>query len=204
MNAVAEHAFLAEGADLDPRGHLVASRFRALMEALGLDLSDPDLAGTPRRVARAWREIFAGLNAAQAPELRTFPNTEGYSEMVAVTGLEFYSVCAHHFLPFFGSAHVGYLPGERVVGLSKLARAVEHCARRPQIQERLTEQAIALIDQQLAPRGAIVVVEARHLCMEMRGVLKPGAKTTTRAVRGAFVDDERLRQEFLDTVERSK
>jgi GTP cyclohydrolase IA len=202
MNALATHAFVADPPDLDPRGRLVAARFRAVMEALGLDLSDPNLAGTPGRVARAWREMFAGLDDSQAPELRTFPNLEGYSQVVAVTGIRFYSVCAHHFLPFFGSAHVGYLPGDRVVGLSKLARAVEHFARRPQIQERLTEQTIELIEQRLAPRGAIVVVEARHLCMEMRGVLKPGATTTTTAIRGAL-EDERLRQEFLDNVRRS-
>jgi GTP cyclohydrolase I len=114
---------------------------RGVLDALGLDLGDPNLSDTPGRVARAYGELFAGLHAPE-PDLRTFPNTEGYSQVVAVTGIPFYSVCAHHLLPFFGTAHVGYVPGDRVVGLSKLARVVDHFARRPQIQERLTEEVI--------------------------------------------------------------
>lgn len=183
----------------DARTRLVAARFRGVMEALGLDLADPNLADTPARVARAWRFLFSGLEPGSEPELRTFPNAEGYSQMVAVTGIRFHSLCAHHFLPFFGTAHVAYLPEGRLVGLSKLARAVEHFARRPQVQEQLTEQVAGFLDLRLAPAGVMVVVEARHFCMEMRGVRKAGARTTTSAVRGAFADERRQR-EFLARV----
>ena len=176
-----------------------AAHFRAAFESLGLDMRDPDLEGTGRRVARSFRELFAGLDSAQAPELRTFPNTQRYSRTVAVTDIPFHSVCAHHMLPFFGRAHVAYVPSDRIVGLSKLARVVEFYARRPQIQERLTEQVTACVEERLRPAGAMVVVQARHFCMEMRGVAKPGAVTTTSAVRGVF-EQESLRREFLATL----
>ena len=188
-------------AEPDKRNRKVERATRALLEALGLDLSDPNLADTPGRMARAYDELFGGLHRSE-PELRSFPNAEAYSQVVAVTGIPFYSLCAHHFLPFFGTAHVGYVPGERVVGLSKLARVVDHFARRPQIQERLTEQVVDMLVRRLAPKGAMVVVEGRHFCMEMRGVAKPGTVTTTSAIRGAF-EDERTRQEFLGLVRRS-
>ena len=187
-------------APLEARNRTVEHAFRAVLDALGLDPHDPNLADTPARMARAYGELFAGLHAPE-PELRSFPNTEGYSQVVAVTGIPFYSVCAHHFLPFFGTAHVGYVPGETVVGLSKLARIVDHFARRPQIQERLTEQVIGFVERRLAPRGAMVIVEGRHFCMEMRGVAKTGALPTTSAIRGVFAD-ERTRQEFLGLVRR--
>jgi GTP cyclohydrolase I len=180
---------------------LVAERFRTVMEAFGLDLADPDLKDTPFRVARAYRELFSGLDPANEPELRTFPNTEGYSQMVAVTDIPFHSLCAHHFLPFFGTAHVAYVPKDRVVGLSKMARVVDYVARRPQTQEALTEQIIDLFDRRLHPAGAMVVVEARHFCMEMRGVGKAGMSTTTSALRGVFADDRRQEQ-FLDQLRR--
>lgn len=151
------------------------------------------------RVARAYTELFAGLQEGVEPDLRTFPNEERYSQMVAVTGIPFHSLCAHHFLPFFGTAHLAYLPGERILGLSKLARVVEFYARRPQVQERMTEQAIELLDRRLKPAGVMVVVQARHFCMEMRGMAKAGALTTTSAVRGAF-QEERTRQEFLQLL----
>jgi GTP cyclohydrolase I len=185
----------------DARTLVVAARFREVMEALGLDLTDPNLVDTPLRVARAYGELFAGLDPAAEPELRTFPNAEGYSQMVAVTEIPFHSLCAHHFLPFSGTAHVAYLPKDRVVGLSKLARVVEYYARRPQIQERLTEQVVDLLERRLRPAGAMVVVTAQHQCMEMRGVGKAGAVTTTSAWRGAFAD-ERRRRELLDLVKR--
>ena len=186
----------AADAPPDPRTPRVALAFRQVMEALDLDLADPNLADTPLRVARAYTELFAGLREGVEPDLRTFPNEERYSQMVAVTGIPFHSLCAHHFLPFFGTAHVAYLPGERILGLSKLARVVEFYARRPQVQERMTEQAIDLLDRRLQPAGVMVVLQARHMCMEMRGVAKTGALTTTSAVRGAFEQD-RTRQEFL-------
>ena len=188
---------------MDVRNQVVAARFRGVMEALGLALDDPNLADTPARVARAYRFLFAGLEAGAEPELRTFPNAEGYSGIVAVTGIRFHSLCAHHFLPFFGTAHVAYLPKDRLVGLSKLARAVDLFARRPQVQERLTEEIASFLDSRLRPAGVMIVVQARHFCMEMRGVRKGGARTTTSSVRGAFADARR-RQEFRAQIRRAR
>ncbi len=167
----------------------VAAAFRAFMETLGLDLDDPNLSDTNHRVARSFRQLFSGLEPGAEPRLSTFPNTERHAGIVSVTGIPFYSLCAHHFLPFFGTAHVGYVPGERLLGLSKVARVVEFFARRPQLQERLTDQVAALLDERIAPAGVIVVLQARHLCMEMRGVSKGGVCTTTTAVRGTLCDD---------------
>lgn len=177
----------------------VASAFRGVLEALDLDLSDPNLTTTHLRVARAYEELFAGLREGGEPTWKSFPNTEGYSQMVSVLDVPFFSLCAHHFLPFFGSAHVAYIPGDQIVGLSKLARLVDFYARRPQIQERMTEQIVACLNKRLAPKGAMVVVQARHFCMEMRGVSKPGVLTTTSALSGAFEED-RVRQEFLSLL----
>jgi len=180
----------------DPSLDRVAAGFRAFMDALGLDRTDANLHGTEWRVARAFHHLFSGLQPGAEPVLRTFPNPEGYSEAVAVTDIPFHSICAHHFLPFFGTAHVAYVPRERLVGLSKLARVVDFYARRPQLQERMTEQVAELLQARLDPAGVLVVVQARHFCMEMRGVQKPGASTTTRAVRGTFVE-ERSRERLL-------
>ncbi|MGH7548802.1 MAG: GTP cyclohydrolase I FolE [Gemmatimonadales bacterium] len=180
----------------DPKILKVAAKLREVLDALDLGRDDPNLVGTEFRVARAYRELFAGLYAGAEPTLRTFPNTEGYSEIVSVVGIPFYSLCAHHLLPFFGTAHVAYLPKERILGLSKLARVVEFYGRRPQLQERMTEQIVDFLDKRLRPAGAMVVLQARHFCMEMRGVGKPGLTTTTSALRGAFEDDG-IRQEFL-------
>jgi GTP cyclohydrolase I len=176
----------------------VAAAFRGFLESLGLDLGDPNLVGTEHRVARAYEEMLGGLRRAE-PTLSTFPNTKRYGGMVSVTDIPLYSICAHHFLPFFGAAHVAYVPGERLLGLSKVARVVDFYARRPQLQENLTEQIAALFDERLAPAGIIVSVEARHLCMEMRGISKPGVTTTTTAVRGTF-GDERLQRQFFARV----
>ena len=178
------------------RAAQAAAHFRVAFESLGLDMDDPNLEGTERRLVRSYRELFAGLSARRPPELRTFPNPERYGQMVAVTDIPFHSICAHHLLPFFGRVHVAYIPADRLVGLSKLARVVEFYARRPQIQERLTMQVVGLLEERLRPAGTMVVVQARHFCMEMRGVGKAGAVTTTSAVRGAF-EEERTRQEFL-------
>ncbi len=174
----------------------VAAAYRGFLESLGLDLTDPDLAGTDYRVARAYQELLGGLQPSAEPKLTTFPNTQGYAGIVSVTGLPFYSICAHHFLPFFGTAHIGYVLGDRLLGLSKMARVVDLYARRPQLQERLTEQVATLLDERLAPAGVIVSVEARHLCIEMRGVSRTGVTTTTMAVRGTFKDTN-LQQQFL-------
>jgi len=187
----------------DAKTRRAAEAFGEFLRALGVDRSDPHLEGTALRVARMYGELFAGRAEGAEPELRTFPNAEGYSEMVALTDIPFHSTCAHHFLPFFGTAHVAYLPGARVVGLSKLARVVDFYARRPQVQERMTEQVADLVQRRLAPAGVMVVVQARHLCMEARGVAKAGAMTTTTAVRGAFTDDRR-RQELLGLLARPR
>jgi GTP cyclohydrolase I len=144
-------------------------------------------------------EMFSGLQEESEPRITTFPNDEGYNEMVMVKDIPFYSMCSHHFVPFYGHAHVAYIPNDRIVGLSKLPRIIEFYARRPQLQERLTEQTINFIDSKLQPQGCMVVVEARHMCMEMRGVQKPGAMTTTSAIRGVF-NDRKAREEFLDLL----
>jgi GTP cyclohydrolase I len=164
-----------------------------LLEALGVELTDESLRDTPRRIARMYAEMLTP--APFAPT--TFLNDGGYDELVVATGIPFYSLCEHHLLPFVGVAHVGYLPGERIIGLSKLARVVELFARSLQVQERLTTQVAAWLGEHLAPQGVGVVVEAEHLCMSLRGVQKPGARTVTSALHGRLRDDPRTRQEFL-------
>ncbi len=197
--AILNHATEDREAVSDPSIRRVAATFREFLEALGLDMNDPNLSGTEWRVARAFREIFAGFYAGAEPVVRTFPNTEGYSEIVAITDIPFYSLCAHHFLPFSGTAHLVYVPQKRLVGLSKLARVVDFYARRPQLQERMTEQIAELMETRLHPAGAMVVIQARHFCMEMRGVAKAGVTTTTSAIRGVF-EDERSRQKLFALI----
>ncbi|MFL2541048.1 MAG: GTP cyclohydrolase I FolE [Candidatus Latescibacterota bacterium] len=179
----------------------IARHFTEIMKVLELDLSDPHLQETPERVGRMYLEIFRGLEDLHEPAITTFPNSEGYKNMVIVKEIEFYSVCSHHMIPFFGKAHVAYIPDQAIVGLSKIARIVEFYARRPQLQERLTEQVVDFIEAKLAPKGSIVVMEARHLCMEMRGVEKTGAMTSTSALRGCF-EDQKVREEFFDLLQR--
>jgi GTP cyclohydrolase IA len=166
---------------------------RALLDAVGADLADDDLADTPRRVAAAYAELLTPLPFSPT----TFPNDEGYDELVVARAIPFASLCRHHLLPFTGVAHVGYLPGDRILGLSKLARVVELFARDLQTQERLTSQVAGWLTEQLEPRGAGVVVEAEHLCMTVRGVQTPGVRTVTSALRGRVRDDPRTRAEFL-------
>lgn len=191
---------IVEGEDQNKAGQ-IASHFAEIMRVLGLDLNDPHLIDTPQRVGRMYLEIFRGLKDQEEPAITSFPNREGYSNMVIVKDIDFFSVCSHHMIPFFGKAHVAYIPGEKIVGLSKIARIVEFYARRPQLQERLTEEVVEFIEDRLAPQGSIVVMEARHLCMEMRGVEKPGAMTTTSALRGCF-EDQKVREEFFDLLKR--
>jgi len=164
-----------------------------LLVALGADLESDHLRGTPRRVAKAYAELLTPrpFNAT------TFPNDEGYDELVVVRDIPFQSLCMHHMLPFQGSAHVAYLPGKRIVGLSKLGRVVDMFAHDLQVQERLTTQVADWLEQVLEPRGVGVIVEAEHLCMSLRGVQKPGSRTVTSALRGLVKDDARTRQEFL-------
>jgi GTP cyclohydrolase I len=166
---------------------------RDLLAALGADLDSAGLRETPRRVAAAYAELLT----PEPFNLTTFPNDEGYDELVLVRDIPFQSLCMHHLLPFHGVAHVAYLPAERIIGLSKLARVVEHYSRDLQLQERLTKQVAACISDELQPKGVGVVLEAEHLCMSLRGVQKAGARTVTSALYGLVRDDPRTREEFL-------
>lgn len=197
MSTVIEHKNHS-AARPDAARERVADAFRGFLEALGLDLEDPNLAGTDERVARACEEILGGLSPAAEPRISTFPNESSYSELVTVKDIPFYSICAHHFLPFFGTAHVAYIPGEQLAGLSKLPRVVNYFARRPQLQERVTTQVAEFLHERLEPVGVIAVVEARHLCMEMRGVSRPGVTTQTCAVRGDISEQQKHR--FLSNL----
>ena len=179
----------------------IASHFRTIIELLGLDMADPNLVETPERVAKMYLELFAGLSEGAEPRVTFFPNEERYTSMVMEKDIPFYSLCSHHFVPFYGHAHVAYIPNESIVGLSKMARIVEFYARRPQLQERLTEQIASFMAEKLDPQGVMVVIEARHLCVEMRGVKKPGCVTVTSAIRGSFYKKE-VREEFLDLLNR--
>ena len=179
----------------------IASHFRTIIELLGLDMADPNLVETPERVAKMYLELFAGLSEGAEPRVTFFPNEERYTSMVMEKDIPFYSLCSHHFVPFYGHAHVAYIPNESIVGLSKMARIVEFYARRPQLQERLTEQIASFMAEKLDPQGVMVVIEARHLCVEMRGVKKPGALTVTSAIRGIF-NTKPVRKEFLDLLNR--
>jgi GTP cyclohydrolase IA len=186
----------------DPRIDKLASHVRAMIKILGLDPEkDPNLVDTDQRVAKMYLEIFSGLDSENRPKLTTFPNEEHYTSMVMEKDIPFYSMCAHHFVPFYGHGHIAYIPNERIVGLSKLPRLLEFYARRPQLQERLTEQVATTLEEELRPQGVMVVVEARHLCVEMRGVKKPGALTVTSALRGIFLQ-KAVREEFLDLLNR--
>ncbi|MCW4466727.1 GTP cyclohydrolase I FolE [Glutamicibacter sp. MNS18] len=163
----------------------IAAAVREILLAIGEDPDRDGLADTPKRVAKAYSEFFGGLKQDPADHLSTTFDIE-HDEMVLVKDIPFYSTCEHHLVPFHGSAHIGYIPGKsgKVTGLSKLARLVEVFARRPQVQERLTTQIVDALVEHLNPAGAIVVVQCEHMCMSMRGVQKPGAKTVTSAVRG--------------------
>ena len=187
----------AEGPAIDlPAAERAA---RDLMVALGADLTDESLRDTPRRVAAAYAELLT----PEPFHATTFPNDGSYDELVVACDIPFHSLCEHHLMPFVGVAHVGYLPGERIVGLSKLARVVDAFARGLQVQERLTTQVAGWLERELGPRGVGVVVEAEHMCMSLRGAAKPGARTVTSAMRGVVRDDARTRQEFLALTGRS-
>ena len=173
----------------------------ALLTGMGEDPDRDGLRRTPARVARAYAELFAGLRV-QPEQVLTTTFEADHDELVLVRDIELTSSCEHHLLPFHGSAHVGYIPGldGRVTGLSKIARLVDLYAKRPQVQERLTAQVADALMRKLDPRGVIVVIEAEHLCMAMRGVRKPGAVTTTSAVRGQFKTDKASRAEALELI----
>jgi GTP cyclohydrolase I len=186
----------------EPRGvdlQAAESAARDLLQALGADLSEESLAGTPARMARMYAELLTPSPFTAT----TFPNDGGYDELVVARDIPFHSLCEHHLLPIIGVAHVAYLPGRRIVGLSKLARVVESFARSLQVQERLTTQIADWLQRELAPKGVGVVLEAEHQCMSLRGVQKAGARTVTSALHGLVRDDPRTRQEFLALTQRS-
>ncbi len=175
---------------------------REILLAIGEDAERDGLIDTPARVARAYAEQFAGLRQ-QPEDVLTRVFDAGHDEIVLVRDIELYSTCEHHLVPFFGVAHIGYIPNEKgqITGLSKLARLVDLYARRPQVQERMTSQIADALEAVLEPRGVIVVIEAEHLCMSMRGVRKPGARTVTSAVRGVFRDSARTRAEAMSLIQ---
>lgn len=197
--SLADLAGLASAAGAPVDHARIRKAVREILYAVGEDPDREGLQETPDRVARMYAEIFAGLHLDPAVHLRkTF--TQKHDEMVLVTDIEFASCCEHHLLPFTGKAHVGYLPDGKIVGLSKLARVVEVVARRPQVQERMTEQVADLIMNELQPRGVGVIVEASHSCMTIRGVRKPGTSMRTSALRGIFKTNPATRAEFISLV----
>lgn len=175
----------------------------SIIDAIGEDPKREGLVDTPRRIAEMYAEVFGGIYEDPGEELRV-GFEEGHQEMVILKDIPFYSMCEHHFLPFHGLAHVGYIPSGRVVGASKIGRVVEILARRPQLQERLTTQIANTIVSVLEPKGVAVVIQAEHLCMTMRGVKKPGSNIITSAMRGLFQKNPLTRSEFLSLVQGSR
>jgi len=174
---------------------------KIILEEIGEDIGREGLVDTPARVARMYKELFSGMEIDPASVLSA-EFEEDHQELVIVKEIPFYSMCEHHLVPFFGHAHIGYVPNGKVCGLSKLARLVEVVSRRPQLQERIVTTVADVLYKELAPHGVMVVVEAEHLCMSMRGVKKPGTVTVTSAIRGIFENDHSLRAEFLSLIGR--
>ncbi len=195
MTALADHPDLLMGGSMPGDIDLEAAGAAAgeLLRALGVTCDDESTSGTPRRMAAA----YAALLTPRPFEMTTFPNDEGYDELVVVRSIPVQSVCEHHFLPFTGIAHVAYIPGDRIVGLSKVARVVEKFARRPQVQERLTQQIANWLDDHLSPKGVGVVIVAEHSCMTLRGVQAAGTTTSTSSVRGLLRESPQSRAEFF-------
>ena len=179
----------------------IALAVREILEAIGEDPERSSLIETPERVARMYAELFAGLHSDPARHLQKCFE-EQFDELVLVREISFNSLCEHHLLPFMGVAHVGYLPNGRIAGLSKLARVVEEVSHRPQVQERMTEQVADLLDKELDAKGVVVVLEATHTCMTIRGVRKPGSLTVTSAVRGLFKTNQSSRAEVMSLINR--
>lgn len=175
---------------------------RLILEAIGEDPNREGLLDTPKRVAKMYEEVFSGMDVDPKEYFETI-FTEEHEELVLVKDIPFYSMCEHHLVPFFGKAHVAYIPKNgRVTGLSKLARAVDAVARRPQLQERMTAEVADAMMEKLEPHGAMVIIEAEHMCMSMRGVRKPGSTTVTTAVRGVLAEDTQARTEILSLINR--
>ena len=175
---------------------------RLVLEGIGEDRERPGIKDTPKRVADMFAEIFAGLKTAEDDLLKPIEG-ESHDEMILLKDIPFYSVCEHHLLPFIGKAHIAYIPSGKIVGLSELAKALEHFAKRPQVQERLTTQLADMIMDRLKPRGCMVVIDAEHLCMSMRGIKKIGSRTVTSAMRGIFRSKQSTREEMLELIKKS-
>jgi len=189
--------------DNDLKIELIAKHFTEIMHILGLDLSDESLKGTPLRVAKMFvNEQFKGLDPENRPHPTLFENGFKYKEMLVEKDIHFFSTCEHHFVPIMGRAHLAYVSSGKVIGLSKLNRIVDDYAKRPQVQERLTAQIADELEATLQPRGVLVVIEAEHLCMSMRGVRKPGSSTVTSAVRGLFRESAATRLEAMRFIDR--
>lgn len=183
--------------DDETKMDLIESKFRDIMETLGLDLTDDSLQGTPRRVAKMYvKEIFSGLNPANKPDVKLFENVYDYNEMLVERDITFYSNCEHHFVPIIGKAHVAYIPSGKVVGLSKLNRIVQYYAKRPQVQERLTRQIATELMELLGTEHVAVLIDAEHLCVQSRGVEDTSSSTVTAEYSGKF-DNPETRAEFL-------
>ncbi|KNF09202.1 GTP cyclohydrolase 1 [Gottschalkia purinilytica] len=179
----------------------IESAVREILIGIGENPEREGLIDTPRRIAKMYEEIFSGLTEDPKKHLQVYFQEDQHEELVLVKDIPFYSVCEHHFVPFFGKAHVGYLPKNgKLTGLSKLARVVDTVAKRPQLQERITASVADTIVEVLDPYGVIVVVEAEHMCMTMRGIKKPGSKTVTSAVRGLFKNDAKARAEAMSLI----
>ncbi|CEN80863.1 GTP cyclohydrolase I FolE [Paraclostridium sordellii] len=179
----------------------IENAIRDILEAIGEDPNREGLLDTPSRVAKMYEEIFSGIHKDPREHLKILFQSEEHEELVLVKDIPFYSCCEHHLVPFFGKAHIAYLPKDgRLTGLSKLARVIEDLAKRPQLQERITKETADIIMKELKPYGVIVVLEAEHMCMTMRGVKKPGSKTITSAVRGIFEKDIASRAEAMSLI----
>jgi len=183
----------------------IQSAVTTLIKAIGEDPQREGLRNTPQRIAEMFQELFAGIGVDPKNELQV-GFEEGHREMIVLRDIPFYSMCEHHLLPFYGVAHVGYIPNDagRIVGMSKLARVVEICSKRPQVQERMTTQIAEAIMDALNPAGVAVVIQAEHLCMIMRGIKKPGSNVVTSAMRGIFRTRAATRAEFLSLIQSSK
>jgi GTP cyclohydrolase I len=178
----------------------IAKAVKEILEAIGEDSNRPGLKDTPKRVAQMYAELFSGLNVDPGKEATVFHEAD-HEEMIMVKDIPFYSMCEHHLVPFIGKAHVVYIPTKgRLTGLSKLVKVVEGFARRPQVQERLTSQIADCLMERLKPKGVMIIIEAEHLCMSMRGVKKPGSIATTSALRGIFQNDAKARSEALALI----
>lgn len=176
---------------------------RLILKGVGEDIERPGIKDTPSRIARMYEEIFRGLLPPDEDLLKCIEG-ETHDEMVLIKNIPFYSICEHHLLPFFGNAHIAYIPDGKIVGLSELPKALDYLAKRPQVQERLTSQLANLLMEKLKPKGCMIVIEAEHLCMSMRGIKKPGSKTVTSAVRGIFRKSQATRQEALELINKKE